>query len=63
MKATEIRIGNYHFYHIIDPMDERKEWDEVCQIDAEDIAYLDKNPDDPDMSNHFNKERSNNEWK
>ena len=24
MKATELRIGNYHYYHIIDKMDDRE---------------------------------------
>ena len=40
MKATELRIGNYHLYHIVDKYDERGEWDEVSQIDAEDFRIL-----------------------
>lgn len=40
MKVNEIRIGNYHYYHIIDPLDERGEYDEVCQIDADDFRVL-----------------------
>ena len=40
MKAQEVRLGNYHFYHIVDKLDERGEYDEVCQIDAEDFRIL-----------------------
>ena len=40
MKASELRIGNYHYYHIVDPLDEREEWDEICQIDADDFRIL-----------------------
>ena len=40
MQATELRIGNYHLYHIVDKLDERGEHDEVCQIDAEDFRIL-----------------------
>ena len=40
MKVNEIRIGNYHYYHIVDPLDERGEYDEVCQIDADDFRVL-----------------------
>ena len=40
LSATELRIGNYHLYHIVDPMDERGEYDEVCQIDVEDFRIL-----------------------
>lgn len=42
MKATELRIGNYHLYHIVDKLDERGEYDEVCQIDIEDLRILDR---------------------
>jgi hypothetical protein len=42
MKANEFRIGNYHLYHIEDKLDERKEWDEVCVIDAKDLVWLSK---------------------
>lgn len=48
LKANELRIGNYHYYHIVDEMDERKEFDEISQIDGQDIVYLENNPDDPD---------------
>jgi hypothetical protein len=40
LTANEVRLGNYHFYHIVDKLDERGEYDEVCQIDAEDFRIL-----------------------
>jgi hypothetical protein len=40
MTANEIRIGNYHYYHIVDPLDERGEYDDVCQIDPDDFRIL-----------------------
>ena len=40
MKSQEVRLGNYYFYHIVDKYDERGEYDEVCQIDAEDFRIL-----------------------
>lgn len=40
MKAQELRIGNYYLYHIVDKRDERGEWDEVCQIDYDDLRIL-----------------------
>ena len=45
MKATELRIGNYHNYLVKDPIDVRKQWNEVCQIDAYDLLSLSKDPD------------------
>lgn len=45
MKATELRIGNYHNYLVKDPIDVRKQWNEVCQIDAHDLLSLSKEPD------------------
>lgn len=42
MKANELRIGNYHLYRIRDKFDERKEWDEVYTIDAQDLVLLSK---------------------
>ena len=42
MKATDLRIGNYHYYHIEDKFADPKEWDEVCTIDAEDLVWLSK---------------------
>jgi hypothetical protein len=48
MTAEEIRIGNYHLYHIKDDMDDRKEWDETSTIDGEDICWLSEHPDDED---------------
>lgn len=50
MKANELRIGNLVNYHIVDSLDERKEWDEVSIIDADDIKILDENPDDESYS-------------
>ena len=32
LSATELRIGNYHFYHIVDKLDERGGYDEDCVI-------------------------------
>jgi hypothetical protein len=43
MKANELRIGNYVNYIIEDDLDERKEWLEISQIDAEDLMSLDDN--------------------
>jgi hypothetical protein len=40
MKATELRIGNYHLYHIVDKFNDPQEWDDICQIDAQDLVYL-----------------------
>ena len=37
MKAKDFRIGNLVYYHIEDPMDERKEWDEISPIDYDDL--------------------------
>lgn len=49
MKASELRIGNYHYYTCEDSLDERKKWDEVCQIDSQDLVWLESNPDDEDF--------------
>jgi len=40
LPVNELRLGNYHYYRIVDERDERKEWDEVCQIDEEDVQYI-----------------------
>ena len=40
MKANEVRIGNYYYHHIVDMLDDRKEWDEICQIDYDDFRIL-----------------------
>lgn len=40
LSATELRIGNYHLYHIVDKLDERGEYDEICKIDADDFRIL-----------------------
>ena len=37
MEAKELRIGNYVHYHIVDNLDERKEWYEVNEVDIDDI--------------------------
>ena len=42
MKATELRLGNLIEYKIKDELDERKEWWEVSEIDADDIHWLSK---------------------
>lgn len=46
MKANELRIGNLHYYHIVDKVDEREEWDEISKIDIGDLYHLNLNPDD-----------------
>lgn len=48
MKTTELRIGNYHLYHMVDKLDERVEWDEVCQIDFDDLRILSEFEDNPE---------------
>lgn len=40
LSATELRIGNLFYYHIVDEMDERGEWDEISQIDYDDLRIL-----------------------
>ena len=40
MTANELRIGNYLYYHIVDNLDERKEWNEINAVDAEDILDI-----------------------
>lgn len=40
MNAKDFRIGNYIYYHIEDRMDERREWDELSQIDYDDLRCL-----------------------
>lgn len=45
MKAEELRIGNYVYYQIVDSEDPRYEYWDFNKIDAEDILYLSKNPD------------------
>ena len=42
IKANELRIGNLVEYKITDKFDERKEWWEVSEIDADDIHWLSK---------------------
>ena len=42
LSARELRIGNLVEYKITDKFDERKEWWEVCEIDADDIHWLSK---------------------
>lgn len=49
LSAKELRIGNYYYYTCKDFLDERKEWDEVCQIDAQDLVWLESNPNDKDF--------------
>ncbi len=46
LNIKELRIGNYHLYHMIDNSDNRKEWDELCQIDPLDFEYLTNYPND-----------------
>lgn len=47
MRAQDLRIGNLHYYHVVDELDERKDWDEVCITDIDDLVWLSKNPNDP----------------
>lgn len=49
LSAKELRIGNYYYYTCKDFLDERKKWDEVCQIDAQDFVWLESNPNDKDF--------------
>jgi hypothetical protein len=49
LSAKELRIGNYYYYTCEDFLDERKKWDEVCQIDAQDLVWLESNPNDEDF--------------
>lgn len=45
MKATELRIGNLVEYKITDDLDERIEWWEVSEIDADDLKTIDDDED------------------
>ena len=49
MDVKELRIGNLFNYKVVDNLDERKEWYEVSEIDAQDLLYLEKNPNDEDF--------------
>ena len=40
MKASELRIGNYHLYCIHDELDNPKDYEVVDQIDAQDLVWL-----------------------
>lgn len=42
INAKELRIGNLVEYKITDEFDDRKEWWEVSEIDADDIHWLSK---------------------
>jgi hypothetical protein len=41
MESKELRIGNLVNYKIVDKLDERKEWFELCEIDAVDLQVID----------------------
>jgi hypothetical protein len=43
IQAKDVRVGNLVEYRIVDKMDERKEWWEVCEIDSDDIGWLSNN--------------------
>lgn len=45
MNARELRIGNLINYRIQDNLDEKKDWFEVSEIDATDLAVLENNID------------------
>ena len=40
MKASELRIGNYHLYCVHDELDNPKDYEVVDQIDAQDLVWL-----------------------
>lgn len=40
MNAKDLRIGNMIHYKVQDEMDDRKEWDEINIVDAEDILSI-----------------------
>jgi hypothetical protein len=40
LSAQDLRIGNLVYYHIEDPMDERKEYDKIGPIDHNDLRCL-----------------------
>ena len=42
IQAAQFRIGNLVEYRITDKFDDRKEWWEVSEIDADDIHWLSK---------------------
>ena len=42
INAKELRIGNLVEYRITDKFDDRKEWWEVSEIDADDVHWLSK---------------------
>lgn len=40
MEAKDLRIGNYHYYHIHDELDNPKDYEVIDQIDADDLKWL-----------------------
>ena len=40
MKASELRIGNYHLYCIHDNLDDPTDYEVVDQVDAQDLVWL-----------------------
>jgi hypothetical protein len=49
MEAKDLRIGNLVNYNIVDSLDDRKQWLEESLIDASDLLYLEKHPNDTDF--------------
>jgi hypothetical protein len=48
MKASELRLGNWYWYHIHEEKDPNGNWVPVpARIDIGDLIWLDANPDDP----------------
>lgn len=48
INVKELRIGNLVNYHIVDSLDERKEWYEVIFIEHEDLRILSDYHDEKD---------------
>jgi hypothetical protein len=62
MKANELRIGNLVFYHIVDKLDERKEWDEVSPIDIQDLANIEHDNEIGKTESEYNPIPLTEEW-
>lgn len=47
MKANELRIGNCYNYRYFDFIEDMQEWLIMTTVDADDLKWLEANPNDP----------------